>query len=336
VSLRYFGAAASPVLMSEAFTVVARVERVVMLSLVQLLIAQLRRSLSTTWVVVAFVAVAAAMLVVVRGLRARTSAWYLASVSRRISVYVAVHATMQATTPPEYSAVLVFVYGTATLGALAVLTRHARLPDGDAERLLSQIVYAYALATEGTLTALRTSRTFGLAAFALMNSGAALRSALVGRVLVADILLQAVDLVAFESFTEAFFADSGDLFNDIGVVMFSYVLLATLQQRLQVLQSTQQYVVWRIAARLLATFRELGVSQLFVLGGSVLVLGFVKLFFARASLPWLPPLVFLVAVSSGTGLLQTYLATMGVLDTLPVLLSIAVVTGFVTEQLGPR
>jgi len=41
-------------------------------------------------------------------------------------------------------------------------------------------------------------------------------------------------------------------------------------------------------------------------------------------------------VSSVSGLLQTYLSTMGVLDTLPVLLSIAVATGFVTEQLGPR
>lgn len=320
--------------MSDIETVVARVERVVMLTLVQLLLFYLTQSLSITWIVVFSAMISVGMLLLLQLTRPYSSVWYLINVARRVSVYVVVHGSMRATTPPEYSAVLVLVYGTATLSALAVLTSHAHLPDGDAERLVSQIVYAYAIAVQGTLAALRNNRTFGLVAFALMSCGTALRNALESRVLVADIMLQALDLVAFESYTTAFFTDSGDSFNDIGLVVFSYVLLSTMQQQLQGMQSTKQYVVWRIAARLLSELRELDASLALVLGASVLLLACIKLFFPPRFFPWLPPLVFLVAVNAATGLLQAYLDTMGLLDTLPVLLSIAVVTGFVTQQLA--
>ena len=93
-------------------------------------------------------------------------------------------------------------------------------------------------------------------------------------------------------------------------------------------------MVWRIAVRLLSEVRELGVSLALVLGSSVLLLASIKLFFPPSFFPWLPPLVFLVAVNAATGLLQAFLDTMGLLDTLPVLLSIAVITGFVTQQLA--
>jgi hypothetical protein len=260
-------------------------------------------------------------------------------VLRRLSFYVAIHAFMQASIPSEKSASMVFAYGTATLNALSLFP-FSQLPYvEEAESMVSQIVYAYALAVEGVLDSLRSSRTFGIFALAALVATPVFSNFAQHRLKAGDVFAQALNLVAFDLFTSSFFVETGDDFADMCYVIFFYILLSITQTRTSALQSSQQYVTWRCANEIFSELVEMSTPKSSVLAVSIFVLTCIQLLLNFDVLPslhttlrWITPLMFLLAVNVLIDLLQSYLSTMSSLDSLPVLLCISVVTTFALQQ----
>jgi hypothetical protein len=315
--------------MMDALTAAARVERVVMLALLQILLSQFKRYAPFLWIAVLFAAIFMCASIVIKTVSHGGALHRVMCVVQRLALYIVIHAVMRGSMPPNKGAMFVLLYGVAVLGALALLPRD-KLPQNMQAQLSSQITYAYATAAEGVLVSLRENRTFVLLALTLLFVAPRIETQFAERVAIAALFFEAFDLVVFDTFTDAFFLETGDNLADIAVIVFVFVLLWHVQERFDTMQSIQQFTTWRIAGALQSELDDLAVPRMLATAAGVATLA-VHL---PRSVFWLQPLTFLLTLNILLTTLQGFLDDMGTLDTLPVLLSIAVVTATASELLS--
>ena len=320
-------------------TAISRIERVVMLSLIYLILTQLHRLLSMKWIAIFSLAT---NLVCVVSLQQASQVGVTNRVVyclRKVTLFIFTHSLMRATVPVENSWSQVLVQGMAVLAALCLIpVRFSEEEEGD--QFASQVVYAYAINVEGLLHPLHYSRVFNAVAVFVIISSAALRStetnkAFLAKAGVLNYVLQAFDLILFDSFTENTFRESGDHFCDLSVVFFVFVLLWNVQQQISGISGIQQFTTWRVARYISDILERYGIqpesllllSTVFVL---LLSLHHIPLRHAPQG-KWSQELGLLIAIQSSVSLVTVYLDSMGDLDGLPVLLSVTVIVTFVND-----
>lgn len=306
----------------------SRVERVVMLTLVRLLIFQLQRSLSLTWITVLFFTMHILSLLFKFNVPKEHVLHHFLTGISRVSLYVCIHSVMTSAFDSKNSNLINFIRGIFVMSFLSLLI-HVHLKGLDTDNFCAQVVYAFAISAENMLMFLQKYRVILLVILVFLVGTPVLRKRFSGRYVVVDVFMQAVDLVSFDSFTDVFFRETGDSFSDISVILFSFLLLFHLQNEFEVLGSMQQYTMWRVANELIEELNELKMPDgLIIAAGVALTLSSG----ARIS-SWLSPLSLLVVVSTLLNVLNKNFATMGSLDSFPVLLSIAVVIVFISNRL---
>ena len=315
---------------------ISRIERVVMLSLINLILVQLQRLLSMQWISVFSLATNLICVVflqkVIQGFKITNRIVFCV---RKISLFVFTHALMRATIPVENTWSQVLVQGVAVLAALCLLpVRFTEEAEGD--QFASQVVYAYALNVEGFLHPLSYSRVFNIIAVFLIISSAALRSmesnkTFLTKAPVLNYVLQAFDLILFDSFTENTFRESGDHFCDLSVVFFVFILLWNTQQRISGISGIQQYTTWRVSRYISEILQRYGVQNNALLVMSTV---FVLLMSLQKNPQggWSQDLGLLVAIQACVSIVTTFLNSMGDLDGLPVLLSVTVMFTFANDM----
>lgn len=318
---------------------VSRIERVVMLSLIYLILTQLHRLLSMYWI--AIFALAANMVCVV--ILQKESQFGVGNrvffCLRKISLFIFTHALMRATVPVENSWSQVLVQGMAVLAALCLLpVRFSNEDEGD--QFASQVIYAYAINVEGLLRPLQYSRVYNVVAVFVIISSASLRSsesnkAILAKSGVLNYVLQAFDLILFDSFTENTFRETGDHFSDLSVVFFVFVLLWNVQQQIAGISGIQQFTTWRVARYISDILQRYGMQdQSLLMLSTVLVLIMSlqhdPLLHIKQS-RWTQDLGLLIAIQASVALVTGYLESMGNMDGLPVLLSVTVLVTFAND-----
>lgn len=314
---------------SSVLVVASRVERVVMLALLQIILSQLRRYAALSWIAIIFFALWLTLAVVEQVSGSKDTEKRVLRVFQRLALYVTIHSVMRATMPPGNSAIKIFTYGFGTLGALSLLPRNG-LAEAEQSQLSSQITYAYATATEGILQPLQENRTFVMLSLFLIFAAPQLEKRISERVAVAGMFFEAFDLVVFDSFTTAFFIETGDNFADIAIIVFVFVVLWHAQERFEAMRSIQQFTSWRIAGALQQELSDLQLPPTLAIAAGIAVLAAPK----PSNISWLSSLVFLLTLNITLNMLQQFLNDMGNLDAIPVLLSVAAVTATVNDFLS--
>lgn len=307
---------------------ISRVERVVMLTLVRLLLLQLQRSLSLTWITALFFTMHILCLLFEFKISKSHVFYRLLSGISRLSLYVCIHSVMKLAFDSKNNPIINTMQGVLVLSLLSLLV-HVHLKGLDTENFCAQTVYSFAISAENLLLFLQKYRIFLLVILVFLIGTPVLRKRLSNRYVVVDVLMQAIDLVSFDSFTDVFFRETGDSFSDISLILFSFLLLFHLQNQFEVLGSMQQYTMWRVANELIEELTELKMPDGLIIAGGVAL----TMFSENRLSSWLSPLSLLVVVSTLLNVLNKNFATMGSLDSLPVLLSIAVVIVFVSDKL---
>ena len=315
-------------------TAVSRIERVVMLSLINLILTQVHRLLSMQWISVFSLAANMVCVVSLQHSSERLLSSRVIFGAKKISLFVFTHALMRATVPSEDSWSQVLVQGIAVLSVLCLLPdRFAKEEEG--EQFASQVVYAYAINVEGLLHPLLHSRVFNVVAVFVIVSSAALRTNEINKTFLAkaavlNYVLQAFDLILFDTFTENAFRESGDHFCDLSVVFFVFVLLWNIQQQMTGISGIQQFTTWRVAQYVSDIMKRYDIDDAaLLLLATVLVLLMSLQHVPHAR--WSQDLCLLIAIQSCVALVMVYLDSMGGLDGLPVLLSVTVIVTFVND-----
>jgi hypothetical protein len=315
----------------------SRIERVVMLSLINLILTQLNRFIPMQWIAVFSLATNLVCIVALD----RSREWkevgnrVVLCVSR-LSLYIFTHALMRATLPVGHSWSLLLVQGVAVLAALCLLpTGFKKADEGD--QFASQIVYAYATNVEGFLNPLMSSRVFNVVCVSVILASALLRSTqhpqhtLFGNNFgVLNYIMQAFDLIVFDSFTENTFRESGDHFCDLSIVFFIFILLWNVHQHIPGSSSIQQFTTWRVSQYITDIMRRYGMKD----DSLVVVASVVFVVLSLNCIPhprWSQDLSILVAIGACVSLIGVYLDSTGYLDGLPVLLSITVIVMFAND-----
>jgi len=299
-----------------------------MLTLIRLLLSQLRRSLAIGWISLLFFALG--MIAIVLGEVARERSPYkrIVTTTQRVGFYIFVHSVMQLSAPNSSQVILKMIHGLATLAALSILPND-QLPPAEANKFHSQITFAYALQTEEVLTYFASFPTFKFLVIFAMLGVPVVQQRMSGKIPVVDVFLEAMNLVAFDASTSVLFVDSGENLVDLSTVLFVYIILWHAQQNFPLLQSVQQYTVWRVAGFVKDEFEDLKCSEWQILSGGLLLL----MMPVSVHLNWLSPLSFLLVLSVLIQILTEILNTMGALDSLPILLSILLSTAFLSQHL---
>jgi hypothetical protein len=310
-----------------------RIERVVMLSLVNLILTQLHRLLSMQWIAVFFLATNLVCVLIMQSRDGNVVSSRVVICIRRVSLYIFTHALIRATAPVGDSWSQVMIQGVAVLAALCLVPeRFSEEEEGD--QFASQVVYAYATNVEGLIQASMYSRVFNVVAISLIVGSAFVRSTkhnlLSDKGSVLYYVLQAFDLIVFDSFTTNAFRESGDHFCDLSIVFFIFILLWNVQERMSVLSGIQQFTTWRISQFIADILRRQGVqNESLLLMSAVLVL-----LMSLQRLPhlrWAQDLGILVAIQACVAMVTAFLDSMGDFDGLPVLLSVTVIVTFVND-----
>ena len=313
----------------------SRIERVVMLTLINLILLQLQRFISMKWITVFSLAANLVCVVFLQKIyKGNMITNRIVLCLRKISLFVFTHALMRATVPNENSWSQVLVQGVAVLAALCLLPiRFSKEEEGD--QFASQVVYAYAINVEGFLHPLTYSRVFNIIAVFLIIGSAALRSTKSNKTFltkapVFNYILQAFDFILFDSFTENTFRESGDHFCDLSVVFFVFILLWNSQQLISGISGIQQYTTWRVSKYISDILQRHGIED-----NSLLVMStvFVLLVSLQKSTQdrWSQDLGLLISIQACVSIVTKFLNSMGDLDGLPVLLSVIVMVTFVNN-----
>jgi hypothetical protein len=312
----------------------SRVERVVMLSLINLILTQLNRFISMQWIAVFSLATNLVCIVPLN----RSREWNVVGsrvvlCASKLSLYIFTHALMRATVPMGHSWSLLLVQGVAVLAALCLLpVGFKKAEEGD--QFASQVVYAYAINVESFLNPLMSSRVFNVVCVSVMLTSALMRSTkhtmFGNNNNVLDYILQAFDLIVFDSFTENTFRESGDNFCDLSIVFFIFILLWNVHQYIPGSSSVQQFTTWRVSQYITDIMKRYGMQD----DSLVVVAGVLFVVMSLHCIPhprWSQDLSILVAISACVSLIRVYLDSMVHLDSLPVLLSVTVIVTFAND-----
>jgi hypothetical protein len=315
----------------------SRIERVVILSLINLILTQLNRSIPMQWIAVFSLATNLVCIVSLD----RSREWdvvgnRVALCVSRLSLYIFTHALMRATLPVGHSWSLLLVQGFAVLAALCLLPTGSKNAD-EGDKFASQVVYAYATNVEGFLNPLMSSRVFNVVCVSVMLGSALLRSAkhsrhtLFGNTTdVLNYILQAFDLIVFDSFTENTFRESGDHFCDLSIVFFIFILLWNVHEHIPGSSSVQQFTTWRVSQYITDIMRRYGMQD----DSLMVVAGVLFVVLSLNCIPhprWSQDLSILVTIGACVALIRVYLDNTGHLDGLPVLLSVTVIVTFAND-----
>jgi hypothetical protein len=313
---------------------VSRIERVVMLSLINLILNQVNRLISMQWISVFSLATNLVCIVSLQKASERIVTNRVVFGVKKVSLFIFTHALMRATVPFGNSWSQVLVQGIAVLSALCLIPdRFSKEEEG--EQFASQVVYAYAINVEGLLRPFLNSRVFNVVAVFVIVSSAALRTSeinktFLAKTMVLNYVLEAFDLIVFDSFTENAFIESGDHFCDLSVVFFVFVLLWNIQQQMNGISGIQQFTTWRVAQYVSDILQRYGLQDTaLLLLSTVLVLLMSLQHVPHAR--WSQDLCLLIAIQSCVALVTVYLDSMGDLDGLPVLISVTVIITFVND-----
>jgi hypothetical protein len=314
-----------------------RIERVVMLTLIQLLLKLMRTVLSMQWIVVVFGSMNLFSLTLLHTLPADDGVCMrLLTCVRRVSLFIFTHAVMKASLEDMDGSghaddltrrMISLVKGFAVLCSLLLVPKSVT-DEEDGERFTTQIVYAYASTTQGLLDPLLVSRVFGIVTFAAIIFSSYLSSTLMNydhgaRVL--STICQIANLVFYNAFTDHVFIDSGNSFHDLAIVLGIFSILYNLQNSSSDMGAIAQFATWRTATSVSNILDDVHLNGI-TMAITVLVCMTLKATPYQSTgkhvlFPWLNDLLFLVALNGIIQDVQQYLAIIGEKHGIPVLLA---------------
>jgi hypothetical protein len=325
-------------------TVMSRVERVVMLSIIRLLLKMMASVAPILWGTVIIGSVNILCMTIIHTIHVSSSSFRAISSVRRVSLFVFSHAIMRATMSDEDGTmvsedakdrILVIIKGITILAALTLVPESVSLED-DGEQFKSQVVYAFSLNVGGVLEPLYSNRLFPIISFAIIVSSSHIRRSLMENTYNARLVALICDvanLVFFDAFTTVAFIDSGDSLCDIAIIIGIFGLLWNLQSMVPDLQSIQQFTTWRTATYITNIFETIGLS-----GHTLALLVFVSTVLTaykrkgRPVVPWLEDLLFLVGLNGVIKDVSDYVASVGDMEGLPVLLSVIIIIATINDS----
>jgi hypothetical protein len=319
-------------------SITARIERVIMMSLIRLLLKGMQDIVPIIWVAIIYGSINIFCMTMLHTVKNLTIVRIL-TCTRRITLFVFTHATMKASlsvdstnTIDSGNKVILFLKGFAVLCALTLIPKSVTDED-DGESFSSQVTYAYATNMGGLLDPLRASRLFTLTALICivtspyihihLSRGTGISSRIISN------CLQAFDLVVFDAFTSQAFTDSGDSFCDLSIVLGCFCVLWNFQSITPDMDSIQQFTTWRTASfisKILSDIHIDGITlatTIFVL--TILHAGFNGSNNITNATPWLQNLLFLIALNGIIAETQAYIVAIGSVDGLPILFGLIVV-----------
>lgn len=318
-------------------TVMSRVERVIMLSIIRLLLKMMVSVAPILWTTVIVGSVNITCMTMLHTIKHTGSSYRALTCVRRVTLFVFSHAIMQATMADTDGSInsedakdrlMVIMKGIAVLAALTLLPDSIAAED-DGEQFTSQIVYAFSTNVGGVLYPLQSSRVFPIIAFLVIVASPQIRSSIMHTSRNARLVTPICDvanLVFFDSFTAVAFVESGDSLCDIAIIIGIFGLLWNFQSASPDLQNVQQFTTWRTSSFITKIFADIGLS-----GHTLAILVFVAVSLVsftrkgRPVVPWLGDLMFLVGLNGVILDVSQYISTVGDTEGLPVLLSVIII-----------
>jgi hypothetical protein len=321
-------------------SVMSRIERVVMLSLIRLLLNSTDGVVPSAWTAVIYASVNIGSMALLHTVPHRSSIARVLSCTRRVSLFIFTHAVMRASLGTGASShVMSLVKGFAVVSALTLIPQ-SMIDEDDGEQFTTQIMYAYTTNSEGVLDPLRSSRVFSLIALTAIIGLPHLRSALLKKVhnsKVVSTICEAFELVVFDGFTSQVFTDSGDSFCDLAIVIGSFSILWQFQSIADEMQGIQQYTTWRTASFVSRILNDIDLNGV-TLAVIIFTISMLDFKFNNTSIinriPWIQDLMFLVGLNGILDVIQTYIKNIGTIDGIPVLFGLVIIISTINNAIS--
>jgi hypothetical protein len=301
-------------------TITSRIERVVMLSIIQLLLRMMSVSTPILWTTIIIGSINILCMTLLHTMPKVGTATRLVYCIRRVTLFIFSHAIMRATmsdtdgtmqSQDPKDRLMLIIKGVTVLAALTLIPESITSED-DGDQFTSQIVYAFSTNVEGILDPLRDSRVFAFVAFAVIVYSPYVRVMLRGTPYNSRVVLSICDvanLVFFDAFTGVAFVETGDPFGDIAVILGVFGLLWNFHGVSSDLQGIQQFTTWRTATFISKIFNEVGLNDLTL---ATLVFTTVSILThtpqLTRSVPWVTDLLFLIGLSGFISYVTRYVS----------------------------
>jgi hypothetical protein len=267
---------------------------------------------------------------------------------RRMTLFIFTHAVMRASMDPgsrnvadSSDKIILFLKGFTILCALTLIPKGVTDED-DGEAFSSQITYAYATNMGGFFDPLRSSRLFTLVTFMFILASPQIHTQ-VGRgtkisSTISTNFLQAFDLVVFDAFTSQAFIDSGDSFCDLSIILGCFSILWNFQSLSSTMEGVQQFTTWRTAAFISKIMTSVNVDGLQIsILMSLMIIAHSEFSGVNSIIdgtPWVPDLLFLVALNGIIQDTQRYISTIGTMDGIPITFGLVLVITILNESVS--
>jgi hypothetical protein len=327
-------------------TVMSRVERVIMLSIIRLLLNMLTSVTPILWATVIVGSVNMICMTILHTMKSTGSSHRAIICVRRVTLFVFSHAVMRATMADTDGSMqsndakdqlMTIMKGIAVLSALTLMPKSIAEED-DGEQFTSQIVYAFSTNVGGVLHPIQSSRVFPIIVFLAIVASSQIRGSILHifhNARLVSPICDVANLVFFDAFTTVTFVESGDSLCDIAIIIGIFGLLWNFQSKSPDLQNVQQFTTWRTAAFITKIFSNVGLS-----GHTLSILIFVTVSLAsykrneRPVVPWLEDLLFLVGLNAVISDVSNYVIAVGDAEGLPVLLSVIVIIATINGSIS--
>lgn len=327
--------------------ITSRIERVVMMTMITILLKAMENIIPIHQVAIIYGSINIICMTLLHTVKTHTPTRILHCI-RRITLFVFTHAVMRSSIDASVGNVtdsgekiILFLKGFAVLCTLTLIPKTVTDED-DGGSFGSQITYAYATSVGGFLDPLQTSRLFTLTSFMFIvlspNVHSQLNQCAGVHLQIISNCLQAFDLVVFDAFTSQAFIDSGDSFCDLSIILGCFNILWNFHNISPSMEGIQQFTTWRTAAFISKAMNALNVNSITL---SVLMIILIMIHSAFSGLnnigggiPWLPDLLFLVALNGVVQYVQMYVDTIGSVDGLPVMLGLVLTATIVHDSVN--